>query len=243
MKHMSELYHSKYVSRVFLPTLSPHGSPRAFYCLDTKGFNHLKSQGLAGGRFKGTEQVKRRWLFLQHTEQSNDLMILAHLLAKNDSRVDVARMKTERELRHQPVYVRVGQEKVGVVPDGWIDLRAADTTCLAFELDRDTVERQAWGKKIRAYNLATLGNYQEVFQTDRITISIVTTAGQRRVKELIHWTEDELRQIGDTSLGELMMFSSFDPASLDPISAFCSNLWQQPFKPSYYPLLPERFFG
>jgi hypothetical protein len=170
-------------------------------------------------------------------------MILAHLLARQDSRVQLARMKTEREMRHKPVYVRMGRERIGVVPDGWVDLRASDTTCLAFELDRDTVEREAWGKKMRAYNLATLGEYQEAFQTDRITIAVVTTADQRRVRELIKWTENELEKVGDVGLADLIMFASFDPASLDPISAFCSNLWQQPFKPSFYSLLDERFFG
>src|SRR4051812_46871416 len=60
MKHASELYHGRYLNRARLPSLTPFGASRSFYCLDQKGYDYLKAGGLAPeGRFKASEEVNR----------------------------------------------------------------------------------------------------------------------------------------------------------------------------------------
>jgi hypothetical protein len=119
-KHLTELYHARYIERVFPPIEPGQGSSKAVYCLDQKGYDYLKERGLAPeGRFRASEEKKRALPFQQHTEKANDLMITAHLLPKSDARVRITRWKSERELKLTPIRIPLADQTIGLVPDGW----------------------------------------------------------------------------------------------------------------------------
>lgn len=234
------LYQARYVRRVYLPHLSRHrGSPLAVYCLDRLGYQYLKSHGLAPeGRFSPNENAEKEVLFLRHTQSANDLLILARLLAQEDPDLELYRMLTERELKRQPVYVHVGRERVGVVPDGWVDLRKGNLqACIAFELDRNTVSKNNWQRKVLALAAYSQGPYQEAFDTESLTIAVVTTASERRLNELLNWTEAVLDDPSGRDFAPFMFFASFDPAAIEPRDTFYSPIWRQPFSDSPLPLL------
>lgn len=237
--HLKELFHARYLSRLFPPTLAPRGAHKAVYTLDRRGYAYLKGQGLEPpGRFRPSENAEREWLFMRHTQSANDLLILAALLARQDPQLELYRILTEHELKRQPVYVTVDGHRVGVVPDGWVDLRRGDLqTCLAFELDRGTVSRKDWQRKVLALAAYSHGPYQEAFDTESLTIAIVTTASARRLNELLTWTEAVLEDAAAEEFAPVMFFAAFDPATIEPREAFYSPIWQQPFADSSVPLL------
>ncbi len=238
-EHLKRLFHAHYVERVYLPTITPHGSSLAVYTLASEGIAYLKRAGLAPeGRFRPSEQAHREWLFLRHTLEANELLISAHRLARAHAEITVAQMKCERELKHAPVYVQAGKERIGVVPDGWIDVRFDDLqACVAFELDRDTVEREAFRRKVRGLLAYADGPYAAAFGTSSLTIAVVTTAGERRMTELLTWTQHEFIERDAREQADLFRFAAFDPAATDPHAIFFAPLWRRPFDPAPLPLL------
>jgi hypothetical protein len=238
---VKELFHSGHLARLFPPTLAPRGAYKAVYALDRRGYAYLKAQGLEPpGRFRPSENVEREWLFLRHTESANDLLILVNLLTRQDPQLELHRVLTERQLKHHPVYVTVDDKKVGVIPDGWVDLRRGNLqTCLAFELDRGTVSRKNWTRKVQALNAYSKGPYQDaaVFDTNSLSIAVVTTASERRLNDLIDWTEDAFEQTSGDDIVSSMFLAAFDPATIAPRQAFYSPIWSQPFSDQRLPLL------
>lgn len=239
-EHLKGLFHAGYTQRLYLPTPTPCGSSLAIYALDKKGFAYLKAKDAApGGRFRTSEQQNREALFLKHTLSVNDLLILAALLAKQHKDITIARMLHERELKRSPIYVPVGKERIGVVPDCWLDLRQGRAqSCLAVELDRSGgVERESWQRKIRGFCHWAQGPYQHFFGTDSLTVCVVVMGGRRRLKEVLGWTESELARLGVKHQADTFRFAGFDPAMADPAQVFFSSIWLRPFDPSPVPLL------
>jgi hypothetical protein len=233
MKHASGLYHARYLNRVELPSLTRFGSPLNFYCLDQKGYDYLTADGLQPeGRFKASEEAKRGPVFLKHTEQSNDLMILSHCLARVDPRVTVTRMKTERELR---------LSNLSAIPDGWVEFKAERTAAIAYELDRGTEARRDWYAKVDGYAQAIKGEYQAFFESTYLTIAVITPT-QHRFQELLAWTEAHLNQRGDRTVAPFMLFASFDAATADPLMIFHEPIWRSPFSSDHHQLLEPQLF-
>lgn len=230
-RHLMELFHAAYLRRIFLPTITPLGSSRAIYCLDRKGYRHLKATGMAPeGRFHADEQPTREWLFLQHTLAANEILIAAHLLPRSGSGVTLAQMRTERELKRAMVYVPDGDVQIGLAPDSWLDLRqGAHQSCLAIELDRGTVERKSLQRKIGAYLEYARGPYQAAFGTQSLTVVFVTTSGQHRVNELLKWTEAALKARGAENRADLFRFAALDAALIEPDDLFFTAHFARPF--------------
>jgi len=207
--------------------------------LDNRGYAFLKAAGQESrGRFHAQEQADREWLFLRHTLSCNDLLISAHLLAKTEPGIELVRFRTERDLKRSVLYVPDGKSKIGIASDGWIDLAHGQLqTCLAFELDRGTVEREPWRRRIRGMVKVASGPYQSAFETDSLTIAVVTTSGDKRLRSLISWTEQELADIDAKSDADLFRFAALDPRSIGPAELFFTPRFLRPFDPYPLPLL------
>jgi hypothetical protein len=125
-----------------------------------------------------------------------------------------------------------------VVPDGWVDLTFSNHQfCIAFELDRDTVAKKDWLGKIAAYSAYIKGPYQLSFGVESLTIAVVTTSGERRLRELVSWSEEAIASLRDSSLSEVLFFSAFDPATIEPQVAFYSPIFRRPNDPHPVSLL------
>ncbi|MCL5959437.1 MAG: replication-relaxation family protein [Chloroflexi bacterium] len=231
-EHLKRLFHASYLQRLFLPTPTPFGSSPAIYTLDKKGFAYLKAGDVAPiGRFRSTEQAKREWLFLEHTLAINDFLILAERLVKATSSIGIAEMLHERTLKRNPVYVLDGKERIGIVPDCYLDLRKEKAqTCLAIEIDRSGgVERKPFQRKVRGFVEFVKGEYQQTFGTQSLTVVFVIMSGERRLREVLAWTEKELEAINEKDQADLFRFAMLDPAAADPHQVFCAPIWQRPF--------------
>jgi len=238
---LKELFHGKWVRRVFLPRSEPGGSPLAIYSLDNDAVALLRRQGNGPvGRFHAGEQAERERLFLKHTLEANDLLILAKQVERRQLGVTIAKLRPERELKRARIYVDVAHTKLPVVPDGWVDFRYdGRQICVAFELDRGTEDRRVFQRKIEGLVRYADGPYQAAFDTESITVAFVTTAAGARLREMLGWTERTLNELHLQQWHDLFWFAAFDPARADPVDVFLAPWWVRPFHPERRALLEE----
>jgi hypothetical protein len=230
---LKELTDWGYTQRIGLPRTSPVGSVPRVYQLARKGLNRLRGEGLPVERRYRPSEAQRSQLFLHHSLAVADFVIGVELFARSSDDVELHEVRSERVLKRDPVYVEDSDgRRVGVVPDAWLDLRieGSEQMCLSLELDRGTIEQRQWCRKANA--LGAWGNcpdYERRFNTTSLTISVVTTAGEKRRRDLLRWTESELSVIGAEGQADLFRFAAFDPATTRPADIFLSPLWYRPF--------------
>jgi hypothetical protein len=74
------------------------------------------------------------------------------------------------------------------------------------------------------------GPYQEAFETTSLTVVVATTAGERRLLDLLRWTEAELAAAKEEAQGDLFLFASFSPESAQAADIFLARRWYPPFR-------------
>lgn len=229
-----------YIQAIFLPRRSQTGSAPSVYTLSRRGRLFLQRLGVSVSlRVRPSEERLHSYLFLAHTLCVNDVLLAVHMLAKTDRRIVLAGMRHERDLKRAPVaVVTAAGERIAVVPDGWIDIRVQDWQyCFVLELDRGTEEQKAWKRKVRGLVAFASGPYQAAFNTDSLTIAVLTTAGEKRCVDLRRWTEEELSAIQHTHAAGFFAVASLVPATTSPQQLFLGRLWQTPFTPSLQALI------
>jgi len=236
-EHLKRLYHAGFVNRVFVPAVTPAGSPLPVYCLDRQGFAYLAAQEAAPeGRFRSAEQVQREWFFLRHTLAINDVLISAERLSEQVDSLRLAEIRHERELKRTPLSVTVDGTPVGVIPDAWLDLRQRHgegelQACLALELDYSgKVNRTKWQRRIAAYLVAAGTVYPQVFGTTSLTVCVLVLASERRLTQLLAWTETVLTTRHAQRQADLFRLAYANPATLAPTVLFGRLGWQRPFE-------------
>jgi hypothetical protein len=232
-----------YLQRLRLPTSGQGNSPH-IYTLARKGIRYLEAAGFADfARFRPSEQQEHSYFFLRHTLRVNDVLIAGALLGELAPEILLAEMRHERTLKRTPVYVDVASggkaERIGVVPDGWMDfhLRGEERMSIVLELDRGTVEERAFKRKLRGLLAYANGPYQTFFGSEAITIAFATTAGELRLRRMRAWCEQTLTDEGGKEHAELLLLTSLPEGELDPRQLFLSPVWQQPFGASPLALL------
>lgn len=230
-----------YLQRIFLPRPTRTGSAPLVYTLARKGLSVLAAWGRGvDRRYRPAEVRETSYLYLAHTLALNDVLIALELFCRHDQRVQLAGLRHERDLKLQPVRVRlpVGVT-ASVIPDAWVDLRIMRRyqECYAVELDRGTTEQKAWRRKVAALMAYANGPYQETFGTASLTIVVVATPGEGRRDQLIRWTEAELSAAGRADQAGLFRFTGVSVAQMSPENVFMGAGWRRPFDPQLRPLL------
>jgi hypothetical protein len=230
---LKTLHEQGFCQRIWLPKRQPHGSAPAIYSLGWRGVKHLREGGVdITARVRPSEKNFLSYLFLTHTLELNDFLIAAELLCRWEPEFQLAGFLHDRDLKSRPVYVRDDDGKrIAVVPDGWLDLRIRGSfqVCLAVELDRGTEEQKKWRRKVASLLAYANGPYQERFNTRSLTFAVVTTAGDRRLLELLKWTKAELEARHEFSQADLFLFTAAQPGAMDSETMFLKPRWYQPF--------------
>jgi len=140
-------------------------------------------------------------------------------------------MLHERDLKRQPLIVEDEKPKrISVIPDGFLDLRlhGQRQACVALELDRGTVEQAKWRQKVHGLIATAKGSYQQRFNTTSLTVAVIATPGDKRMWELLRWTEAELKQSSEDQ-ADMFRFTSLLPTMVSPRQLFFSPVWRRPF--------------
>lgn len=231
---LKRLTDAGFCQRIWLPRRQAHGSAPSVYLLARRGLNHLRESGMeVARRFHPSEKRRLSYLFLDHTLELNDALINLEILCRGPNPYRLQTLLHDHDLKRQPVQVeRSDGTRAIVVPDAWVDLRLHEKyqVCLAIELDRGTEEQRRWRRKVANLISYANGPYQEAFGTKSLTIAVITTAGERRLLELIRWTEKEMAALGESSQGDLFLFASLPPSLAESAELFGARCWYQPFK-------------
>jgi hypothetical protein len=247
-KRLQNLYQWGYLKRRPLAKPLGKGAALALYRLDHLGYSYLKKMGLEPqGRFRPDEEPED--FFLRHSWAANELLVLTHELLRETTAIEIVRFETERELKLHPVYIQLGAERVGVVPDGWAHLRVdleqdIYELPICWELDRGTRDRSSFQRTIAARLAYIQDPYQAEFGTNSVTLAYAIAAGgQRRVEEVVSWTERVLAQLGARQFAPWFLFSEFDPEQTEALELFSAETWFSPFSAQPQSLLPLREMG
>ncbi len=205
---LKSLYEQKYLDRRSLPHVGV-GNTEYIYALSTKGMNLLKELGFSGfSRFRPDEFRRFAFPHLDHALAVNDFLIAGRLLHDAIPAISLADMRHDLDLKKTPVRVTVERrlpygdrtdEKITVIPDGWLDFRMTipdrpkpRRRCIVLELDRGTTSIAPFKQKLQAYyGYAISEEYQELFGTNLCMVAYATTAGKQRLQQMIEWCEKE----------------------------------------------------
>lgn len=235
---LRQLYDHEYLDRIPLRLSDTGGSAQALHVIDNRGYAYLRDAGLVlSSRFR--KVAASSVLHLRHTTGANDLVILCHLLSKAQPQFRVASFETDADLKRHPVYVGVDGGRIGVVPDGWINLQSEEADhFICWEYDRATEDQRVFREKIAGLVHYSQGPYQQEFGANSLVVAFVTEdLSDSRLPNMLAWTEAEMARLRAKSLAGLFLFASFDPATADAEHVFLSPIWRSPFSDELHTLL------
>jgi hypothetical protein len=231
-ERLKSLTDRTYLQRVYLPRMGRGGDTPAIYRLARKGIGYLSAAGVEVlARYRPSEG-EHSYLFLAHTLAVNDVLIAADLLTRSHPAITLAGVLHEQVLKRRPVAVTTGTgEKLSVIPDAWLDFRLPDRRmCVVLELDRGTVDRTPFRRKVRGLVAFSKGPYQEAFGSRGLTIAVATTAGEKRRDDMLAWIESELTDLAEERRGELFLCRAIPPGAQDSDALFLRPTWHHPFR-------------
>lgn len=243
------LYEAGYLDRRALPHVGV-GQPTYIYALATKGMNYLKDQGFSSfSRYRPNELQHFKYPHLEHVLSVNDVLIAARRLHKVAPDITLEKWQHDLDLKKSPAkvtYVRrlADGDKVDevtkIIPDGWLyfTLQLANTPkkrlrCVVLELDRGSETDVAeFKRRIRAYvhYAAEGGVYQQTFGVKSIMVAYATTAGEKRLRSMKLWCEQELKEQRLDYEAPLFRFTALAQGEIDPKQLFLSDVWYKPYE-------------
>ena len=210
------LYDEGYLARRRLDLRTGFGANMPIYCLEEQGAEWIAlDQKMDRSEIDWRPRDNRVGLeFMDHTLAINEFWIDV-VLTTRGSGCELLHWIDERTLKSEGArdYVNdpSGRGRIAIVPDGYFCIRdpqrpeGNDRACFALELDRGTVKRRNWRRKIRAYlEYTSTGKYEQRYGTRSLRVlTVVQTARRatdekdeerkvrRRVAHIKRWTEEE----------------------------------------------------
>lgn len=202
-----------------------------YYALGEMGVAYLASVGLdVNNAFRASKEVDKSFLFLTHTKELNDLLIAAALVTQADSRYHLESFTHERVLKRQPFKVKSGQHTMSIIPDAFLDFRLTTARGqrrmpLFLEHDRGTEEQHYFRRRIRGYiELLKTDAFYQRFGVRTITIGFTTFVGERRLKQMRDWTNEELKATNESSKTAATFLFVMLPEVVTP-----QQVWLEPY--------------
>jgi hypothetical protein len=218
-------------------------------------------------RFWPSDDVRRRGGPLLHTLAVNEVLLKAKLLQEDAPGLALEGFVHERDFARNPLKVEMsedGQEKtVSLSPDLWLAIKAGNYEfSFCVEVNLTPVEQKRWRRRVRAY-LHCLPSYKKRFGTEVITVPTVIESSvnfpktqrnvqtpeeihmrdteallrEKRLTDLVRWTEAELEALNATHAADMFPFSSVSLLDMSPREFFTSSHWIIPFDRSPRALL------
>src|SRR5579859_6890965 len=97
--YLKALVEGNYLVAQNLPRVSSYGRNPLIYSLSTKGVNHIQALGYPVLTKLTPAEQERSFLFLEHTQQLNNVLIAACLLEKQIEGITLAELRHERVLK------------------------------------------------------------------------------------------------------------------------------------------------
>ena len=233
-EYLKRLVDNNFLTRFPLPS-SEKGNREYLYTLSRPGVKYVAGLGRDVSTWAKRTLIISSYQSLHHSLLVNDVLIAGRLLEKQHPDITLHTFMHEWYLKHTPLMVSVGDRRVGVVPDGFLDFRlqvrgTTYQTAVWLEVDNGTEDSKYIKQKIRVlYEVVTNKVYRDFFHTESMTLAFATTAGDKRRGLLRSWVEEELASLGARSLAEVFLFTCLSPAP-DPVALFLSPCWVMPYQ-------------
>ncbi len=246
------------------------GNPIYVYSLATDGMNYQRKNGYPTltRRFRPSEAGELSYNAKIHLLNVNDVLIAGRNLPKYAPDIRLASWLHDFDLQKTPARVDyerrlsekrgggISDERVKIDPDGMFDFRLQLATSdkerrrvILPEIDRGSeTEIERFKKKLSAYVYYAMpgGAFEEMFgKTNKRIAWIVTRGGEKRMKTIKKWCEDELMEQGLEHEFNLFRFTYLEQVTeinqttgevkkreelaIDPKTFFLSPIWYKPF--------------
>lgn len=208
----------------YLACLRPQAANQPYvYGLGKRGVQHLRKLG-STTRYYPSEHTMPSSIHLAHLLITNDILIAASRLSENTRGVVVA------DRRH---YLTTTQKNRRAVPDAWVHLVVNETHCsIWWEVDRGSEEQEYIKQKILSILDFARHDHLNEFGIPLLAIAFVTTKGEYRLANLVHWTEQVLIKAGYRDFADVFRFTAIaedSDAVVDPRQLFFAPIWREPF--------------
>jgi hypothetical protein len=219
--HLSKLYANGYLERHLKYRAIIGGRPLSIYSLKGKAYSYL---GAKARKSNPSQQS------LIHLLSANDLLILAHQLVRKDPYFSITHYLTEHEIK---------VKSAGICPDAALVIETSTHHYpIAFELDRASEDRPVIQAKISSLIDYSQGPHRAHLPSDYLTIAFVVHGSDRRVEQLVRWTEGAIQKRRAQDLASIFLFAQFDPSTADPVQIFTQPIWSSPLTTIRHILLP-----
>src|SRR3954468_12523796 len=249
-RRLKQLAAAEYALQLRALPKPQYGQAPYVYTLGRKGRMYVQGLGVSVDPYFRPSEERRTTMnspFMAHRLATIDVMIAADRLCRDVPGITCPRMLSERELKRGAIRVAVpplehstadGPRKIAVIPDAWFQLsfNGSDPVSLAIELDRGTEDQKVWREKVAAYTVWAGGPYQEVFETDDLTIAVACPDEGRRMV-LLDWTMRELKARGAGEYADLFLFTATSPVEASPSRFFFGKVWRQAGSPKAISLI------
>jgi hypothetical protein len=244
----AQLTRRGYLKADIQPKKTAVGRSPTYFRLTTRALEYLAASGADVQVPKRGSDPAPGFLFLDHLFSVNDVCIALELFAERTPGVRLGRFFHDQQLRRAPDTVTTKDGTVRYSPDGWFEVFTGERPhCIALEVDRGTEEQKSWRQKVRKIIAWGRGPYPQRFSPEYLAVAVVVTSGAhgdispaartRRLRELVHWTELELRLSAVPDEFEMFLFTDQDPAARDPYGFFAEPLWLELFTHTACPLI------
>jgi Replication-relaxation len=192
------------------------------YCLGIRGIRYVQALGCDIPLFHPSEHTTHKPMFLRHTLAVNDFLIAAATLPDTNPGITINDIRHDLTLKRTPT---------SVIPDGWIDFRLHQKTqvCIWLEMDMGTMDQKPFRKKISSLIDFSRQSYEQVFGTPSLTIVFATIAGERRLNNILNWTQKELTDKRSEKDADLLRFLCIPEQDMCPEQVFLSPICVRPF--------------
>jgi hypothetical protein len=237
---LKNLTDHRYLTRLALSSESRVGSVPYVYFLAQRGSNYLIRLGYdLLRRSTALRTVEHASPFLAHALAVTDVLIAAIRLPKYESSIAVS------DIRHDLTLKRLLHGFV--VPDGFMDFRLRGTIqqCFLLEVDRGTESKAQIQHKLEGLlrliqppTFDTPSVYEQLFATTSLTIVYaIVSQPEKRLEDIIRWTEEMLTKTGYTQERDLFRFVILPEGPVDPAWFFLTPIWRWVAGTSLVPLI------
>ena len=182
---------------------------------------------------------------LQHALSLTRFLIAAEVFARNNNEVALAGWQSEYTLRQHAARVNIqihagqgtGALPMVVIPDAWLDFRFPRTPTprrpVLVEIDRGSEQQKHFKRHVSARMtfIKPNGEYSRMFGTNLVTVAYATTAGWKRLRNMLAWTEEVLVEQGKQNYADVFRFTSVaENGEIDEAALFQAASWYQPFR-------------
>jgi hypothetical protein len=223
------------------------GGAERVWSLTTRGYTTLRDLGIQPG-IRIHHSPGRAQIFMLHTQAIGDTLIAVDRYAQTTPNVHLVEFLHDQDLSRRAVKVQVpnAEKPTYVNQDGFTVLQlGVPKAAIGWEIDRATEKRDKWQAKVAALVAFASGPYQEAFGFKSLRVAVyirpheVKITPDKRLTQLMTWTEESLTASNQRQWGEFFAFTVVDPAQVEPVCFLRGLHWVSPFVREYKPLIPE----